>query len=305
MRNRPAPGDVRSTATGNWRKLHVGTAPKARGPWKVSKKRLLTTRPKWMSTNKKASVWAPSLIRGDNGKFVVYYSGVVKGTKGRRCIGSATGNSATHAFHPDSRPIACWKGSGTSPKDKIKSEGAGFSLIDPTPARIGNTTVLTYKTQFRAHGKWHTTIRMVKLNSASPNHVVANPVHANGQSIRLTNSWSKYIEENPVLVKHGKRYTLFTSFGWFGRCNYVTRYRQNTSLWTGWKHKKAANLKFPANTNTCGRGNAQVMRGTKSGTWRIFFNGHPDGPEPGHGPKGLYVGSVAWHHGRPSVTAIL
>ena len=107
---------------------------------------------------------------------------------------------------------------------------------------------------------------------------------------------NKYIEENPVLVQHGSRFTLFTSFGWYGTCHYSTRFRQNKSLWTGWLNKKPRALPMSKH-HTCGTGNAQVIQ-DPAGPWRIFFNGRTKGP---HTPFGMYVGTVKWKSGRPQV----
>jgi hypothetical protein len=177
--------------------------------------------------------------------------------------------------------------------------GARSSLIDPTPARIGAATYLTYKTQYRrADHLWHTTTRLVRLDPADPSRTVANRVHANGASVRITNSVNKYIEENPVLVARGGRFTLFTSFGWYGTCHYFTRFRQSTNPWTGWP-AKAHVLAMPK--GTCGTGNAQVVAAGRG--WRIFFNGHRDGKP--HHPFMLYVGKVTWSGGTPEVPARL
>lgn len=294
----------------------IKTATDGAGPWTSTGKPLLTNKAAWMQGT---SVWAPSIMRVRTGpyagEYVAYFAGLVSGHKTARCIGVATGSSPAGNFKPTAHPISCWYGSGTGAPDAIKKEGTGadsMSLIDPTPAYVGGQDVLTYKTEHKlADGDWHTTIRMVKLDSAHPWVTAPNPVNSSGLSIKITDSVNKYIEENPVLVQHGSSYTLFTSWGWFGRCAYTTRYRQSTALWTGWLSKSPTLLSFPTGLRTCGDGNAQVTTGLASGSWRILFNGHirkceVTGADPGHGPKGLYVGVVAWSSaGRPSVTKIL
>lgn len=300
--------------TGNWNSMSVGVASNPAGPYQVTKRPLLKSRPAWMSATDK-SVWAPSIIesRFKPGHFDVYYAGVVKGTNGRRCIGSASGASSVGPFTPNDRPIACWNGSGTRSFDTIPNEGHGISLIDPTPAQdAAGHVVLTYKTQYKAPGSniWHTTTRLLAVSDKKAGRIVPNPVHASGGSVKISDSRSKYIEENPVLVDHGSRWTLFTSFGWFGTCHYSTRYRQSANLWTGWKNNPRT-LSFGKKTKTCGTGNAQVIAGATPDSWLVFFNGHldfksnPKAQRSPRGPQGLYVGNVTWKHGRPTVSSLL
>lgn len=72
---------------------------------------------------------------------------------------------------------------------------------------------------------------------------------------------------------------------------------------TARRSRRNTALSFPSNT-TCGRGNAQVVAGTSSGGWRIFFNGHAKSDPPhGTGPKLLYVAEIVWSKsGRPKVS---
>ena len=214
-----------------------------------------------------------------------------------RCRSTAIGTSATGPFFPNSRALACWNRSGANAFDSIRSEGRNFSLIDPTPAWVGSTLVLTYKTQFmRADHCWRTTTRMVQLDPAHPWKTVPNPV-AKG-SVKITDAVNKYIEENPVLIARNGKLTLFTSFGWYGTCTYYTRYRQNSSLWRGWLSKNPARLAAPG--NTCGTGNAQVIPAGNG--WRFFFNAHRNGP---HTPFMLWVGNLTWTNGNPHITKLL
>lgn len=182
-----------------------------------------------------------------------------------------------------------------------------FSVIDATPVKIGNELLLTYKTQHRTSDKpvrWRTIQRMLRLNPDNPEKIVANPVRPNGGSIILADVTGGGIEENPSLVKHGNRYTLFTSWGLYGTCDYHTRYRQNATLWTdGWQKKPTTRLAVPG--KTCGSGNAQVVKGLPKDSWRIAFNGHPD-KETAGGPDGLYIGALVWtKDGKPRIHSLL
>ncbi|WP_194839814.1 MULTISPECIES: family 43 glycosylhydrolase [Aeromicrobium] len=311
------PGVVQGTdgrwvihGTGSWasHSVTVSKGTSAAGPYAgVQKRRLLkeSTVPTWMGATKEGernrSIWAPSVARS-GGTYVAYFAVTVKGAGSARCIGTGVSTNARGPFTASPKALACWKGSGAKPYDQIASEGKGFSLIDPTPTWLSSTQlVLTYKTQIKRNGKWHTTTRLLQLDPADPTRVAAQ----HGKSIKISDARSKYIEENPVLVKRGSRYTLFTSFGWYGTCNYRTRYHQSKNLWSSrsWLKAKHTNLKFPKNTNTCGNGNAQVVN-TGSDKWLIFFNGHANRKKTPGGPSNVYVGTVKWKSAKPYVSKV-
>ncbi|MDX6275911.1 MAG: arabinan endo,5-alpha-L-arabinosidase [Nocardioidaceae bacterium] len=316
------PGVVRESAnglwvihgTGSWTS-HPISVSKTTSPssfHKISKQPLLTGAvPDWMGAMSKGkrdkSIWAPSVIQGGNGLYVAYFAVTVRHHGAARCIGMGTSAYSVGPFTPQDKALACFKGSGVNAHDNPKSEGKGFSFIDPTPVILGSEMVLTYKTQIKNGSKWHTTTRLLKLDLTDPTKVVGNPAHNSGASIKIANSSSKYIEENPNLALHGGTYTLFTSFGFYGTCDYVTRYHRvnGSSLWKGktWLDANPHNLPFPKNTNTCGRGNAQVSN-VGGDLWRIYFNGHASRSKTPGGPKNLYVGNVTWKKGKPYVSKI-
>jgi len=291
------------------------TASKPNGPWKRTSTTLLTKTPAWAKPAKgkpRRGVWAPSIIKGRDGRWVVFYSALVPGTKHARCIGTGTASRAIGPYVPDPRPIACFKGSGTKAQDVIRNEGR-TSLIDATPSVVNGQTVLTYKTSHSYRGKagqartmWHTTIRMLALNPTTPNRIAPNPVHANGRSIQLTSKRHKYIEENPSLIYRAGTYTLFTSWGWYGTHDrYWTQYRQAKNPWRSWNAIKPTRLSFPKGTNTRGWGNAQAAPGVSG--WVLFWNGQEPARQftRGEGPKWLYVGQLGWKQGRPFVKKVL
>lgn len=293
--------------TGDSRKPgHIHTAPELAGPWSPTDRPLLTRVAAWMNPDDK-EIWAPSMARATDGSYRVYYAGLVKGDKHSRCIGVAQGADPRGPFTPDDRALACYEGAPAAhAHDTIPTEGRGFTLIDPTPAQLDGQLVLTYKTGLRtADGRWHTTNRMARLDPARPQQTLPNPVNADGRSVTITDTLDKDIEENPVLVKRGDRYTLFTSFGMFGTCDYRTTFRQSTDLWGGWQDKPRRDVPFPPSMRTCGNGNAHVTRGTAEDSWRIVFNGHPDRTTSG-GPDALYTGIVDWTaDGQPQVSRLL
>lgn len=282
------------------------TAPTPRGPWKATKKRLLTSAPKWANP-KKRGVWAPSMVQGTDGRWVVYYSALIRGSSHSRCIGTGVADNPTGPFTPAARPIACWS-KKLKPQDLVPNERS-TSIIDATPAKVGGYTVLTFKTEhaYRKNGRtmWQTSIRMLNLDPAAPNRAIANPVNKKVRSVLLTRKRHRYIEENPSLVQHGSTFTLFTSWGWYGTASYWSQDRQNTRLWTGWNKIAPTRLTFPKGSSTLGRGNAQAL-GDSQGRWWFFWNGHRPNFKRGEGPKYLYVGRLDWRaNGKPYVKRVL
>ncbi len=321
------PGVLKYTnASGtHWVVLHTGNARTAgdttkvsdsgaNGPYRVVDRPLLTKRAPWQAAGQ---VWAPSMIQGPDGLYYVYYAAPVDRTghpavaEGARCIGVARGSDPLGPFDPADRALACFDGSGANAFDSIDREGGrtgNFSLIDATPSFVAGQYVLTYKTQYTNNrgATWHCTTRLLKLDPADLRRTVAHPqpgtTTQTARSLKISNHVGT-IEENPVLVEHGGRFTLFTSFGNFGQTAdtaYVTRYRQADRLWkANWLAKSPTRLALPAGTR--GQGNAHVMK-DDTGRWLIFFNGHDpdDASGQGVGPKWLYLGVLGWTaEGRP------
>jgi hypothetical protein len=286
-------------ATGSWSRAgEISTAAVAKGPYTLSANHLLTRRPKWASRGNH-SVWAPSEVELGTPygpAYVVFYAAVIRGEKSTRCIGTGVSSSPTGPFAPRDRPISCIAGHGAP--DPEPGVAAVNSTIDATPAWVNvngaRRLFLTYKTQHRkADGHYFSTIRMVQLNAGDYASSVLGRSHT--LTVRPDN-----IEENPVLIQRGKVLTLFTSLGGYTLCTYHTEWRQSTHLW---KWPAASHrLPFPANTDTCATGDAQVVHGLPKKSWRIFYSGRY--PAPSSSFK-LYAGTVAWPGGRPVVTGLL
>jgi beta-xylosidase len=74
------------------------------------------------------------------------------------------------------------------------------------------------------------------------------------------------VVENPVMLKRGRFFYLFTSEGVYATCGYQTVYRRSTSL-LGWAGKRPHAILTKAKTHLCGPGGADVLvtgRGTKA-----------------------------------------
>lgn len=292
-------------ATGGWDTAHtISTAPEASGPWTQSSHTLLTRRPGWASSADH-SVWAPSEVQidgTDGTKYVVFYAAVIAGETSKRCIGTGVSTSPTGPFTPRDTPISCIAGYGAA--DPEPGTISADSTIDPTASYVTisgeKRLYLLYKTQHTAYvdssGNQHyySTIRMVRINISSYATAVL------GDSHELTKRTDNPIEENPVLVQRGSTFTLFTSVGGYTLCTYHTEWRQSTSVWS-WP-ATGNRLSFPSDTNTCGTGDAQVVPGLPTDSWRIFFSGRY--PDPSSSFM-MYVGTLTWSNGTPEVYSML
>ncbi len=200
--------------TGRWNKpLLATTTDESATSWVEEDKKFLEKTPEWMSKENNG-VWAPSILKKKDGTgYVVYFAGLVKGSKQRRCIGAATAKAPEGPFEPDDRALACYEGSGAQPRDPVESKYR-ISLIDPTPARVGDSVWLTYKVQRKA-GKTHfvSTTRLLELNPDNPSKPRDNATKSRQitQHKGEVGSDGNAIEENPVLVHRGDRFMLFTS----------------------------------------------------------------------------------------------
>lgn len=262
--------------------------------------------PRWVEGG---SVWAPSVTRRDDGRYVLFYAGKKPGTADR-CIGTAVSTTTdlrprpgeSWLFRAVDEPLVCGsaRSGAADAVDEANPPDASYSIIDPTATTLvtpdGDPGLfLTYKTAKKHGANWHTTIRMVRLSSAHPERRLYD---AGTRSHELTSrSGDAVIEENPVIVQRPDGgYTLFTSQGWYGNdCTadgphpYRTYYRNSSSLWT-WS--SSARLLPSPKADTCGSGNAAIVA-VASG-YRIFFNGKWR-EEWGH-PKGKAAFAKIPHH---------
>ena len=186
---------------------------------------------------------------------------MIRGESSKRCIGTGVSSSPTGPFAPRARPISCVAGTARripgrawrrSELDDRRDAGVGECQRRATPCSSPQTQ------HRKADGHYFSTIRMVQLNVGDYASSVIGKSHT--LTVRPDN-----IEENPVLIQRGKLLTLFTSLGGYTLCSYHTEWRQSTHLW---KWPAASHrLSFPAGTNTCGTGDAHVLRGLPRNSW--------------------------------------
>lgn len=273
-----APGAVASTASGKWH---------ATGP-------LLRGLPGWVG---RGSIWAADAAHVGN-HWVMYYAAPVKRlAHNARCIGVAVARNPISGFDARGRkPLVCPAGAHAKrADDRVGGRGRALpraGVIDPSYFHVGRDSYLLYRTQ-----RTPATIRIVRLR-----HDGTRAAHRSHEILR-----TRQITENPVLVRHGHRYVLFTSQGYYGSCHYRTSWRSSRSL----MHfpTRGHRLLTGRQVRVCGPGGLDV-----SGRM-VFFHGWVCHGEQ-RCPRGqhlnrritarrtMYAGRLHWRHGRPHVQVL-
>lgn len=119
----------------NGKNVPVAVSNDVRG-WSISAD-ALPTYGAWVDGNVQPPlIWAPDIVRADNGGWIMYYTAPRKG--GRHCIGVATSSSPTGPFAPHADPLAC--------------NDAGGGIIDAAAYDDGTNRWITWKVDGSALG---------------------------------------------------------------------------------------------------------------------------------------------------------
>jgi len=264
--------------------------------WKAISPALII-RPAWARTS--GDIWASELVQL-GGRWLLYFAAPVAGMNASsRCIGVAASSSATGQFTPvGDAPLVCPAAAATPPAaDQMIDAGLtaptmeSHGAIDPSIYVGPQNVFLLYKTDGIP-----SSIRLLKLarNGLTP---LGEP--------SMTLVVSAGVVENPVLLKRGRWFYLFTSVGDYATCGYAETWRRSDSpyLWLGAEH---VILSKPKN-KLCGPGGADVItegRGKKRKVTLYFhawvcrdkgkpckepFHEYPPGAEASRSPvRALY-----------------
>lgn len=225
----------------------------------------LLTRPTWARVT--GDIWASDIVRL-RGRWVLYYSAPVRGlTSSSRCIGVATARVPTGRFVPaGDAPLVCPPDADTpAAADPVLDPGQSepslptIGAIDPSLYQGPSGAWLLYKTDGIP-----SSIRVVPL---TPNGLTV----AGGSRPLLV---SPGVVENPVLVKRGRFFYLFTSEGDYTTCGYQTVYRRSLRL-DAWTTARPHPILTKAKTHLCGPGGADVLvtgRGSRA-RMSLYFHG--------------------------------
>jgi arabinan endo-1,5-alpha-L-arabinosidase len=261
-----APSGLVATSTGA--STPRATADRPAGPWKQATPALAAL-PVWATG---PLVWAADIARvGD--RWLLYYAAPVSGLgPDGRCIGVAVASAAMGEFRPvGSRPLVCPRRAKTPLAYDVvpgarKSGLPRDGVIDPSLFVDGRDLHLLYKTQGRP-----SSIRVVQLNGRG-----VRTARRDGGDVRSDEVLrSGGTVENPVVVRRGDGYVLFTSSGNFKTCRYRTMWRRSTDL-TDFTSARSHVLLSRSRTGVCGPGGADLA--TRGGVSLMYFHGWMCGP---------------------------
>ena len=261
--------------------------------------------PRWA---RDGDVWAADLGRVGE-RWVLYFAAPVAGLgKNRRCIGVATAATAFDRFRPvGRRPLVCHPRADT-PKalDRVPGDKGlpKRGVIDPSLfVDADGSPYLLYKTDGQP-----SSIRLLPLG---PRGLAPAAGTVSFELLR-----NDRVVENPVVLRKGEAYHLFTSQGPWDRCGYRQVWRSSTDL-ADWSAATSEVLLSRASTDgLCGPAGGDVL--TLGRRKLLYFhgwavNGTTTPPEPpfraGHwGPAArrvMYGARLSFADGIPEVTRYL
>ncbi|KAB2812462.1 family 43 glycosylhydrolase [Pimelobacter simplex] len=217
---------------------------------------VLAERPAWARAG---AIWAADLARVGK-RWVLYFAVPVRGLGPEgRCIGVAVARGPLEVFRPvGTAPLVCpARAKVPAAADPVAVPGLpSRGVIDPSAYTEGGRHYLLYKTDGKP-----SSIRLLPLSG--------NGRTARGASVELIRSTG--VVENPVLVRTGGSYYLFTSEGDFARCSYHQTWRRSRSL-TAWAAAPQGVLLDRASTGgLCGPGGGDVV--VQKGRATLYFHG--------------------------------
>ncbi|UDY24648.1 family 43 glycosylhydrolase [Nocardioides sp. Kera G14] len=206
--------------------------------WRLTRTPLVR-RPRW--AKRTGGIWASEIVHIGR-RWVLYFAAPARNRRGR-CIGAAVSTSATGRFRAvPGRPLVC------------SSNRAG--VIDPSSYVSGRRTYLLYKIDAKPSA-----IKLLRLNRAGTRRAARH-------SRVLVRS--RGVVENPVILRRGGYYYLFTSIRSYATCNYATTVRRSRSL-VHWRGHPARMVLSQHMTGLCGPGGADIVA-TKRGV-TMYFHG--------------------------------
>jgi hypothetical protein len=277
--------------------LNIARSPVDAGPWDVVATPALTRRPSWATSD---PLWAPDIQRVRGGWVMYFAAGISGADVNSRCIGVATSHTAFGPYTPvGSAPLVCPvvpgvpRAADTPPTQVLGRRVRPRGVIDPSSFK-GNKgqRYLVYRTQGQP-----SSIRLIKLSRTGKR------VQPNQQSMYLTSNPG--IEENPVIVRRGGKWVMFTSVGWFGHCAYRTYWRRSPDF-KNWS-RATPKLLLSVDNGLCGPGGADVLQRSDGETqlyfhaWTCYEGPYPcpsdwnrDRPQQRQGIRALYGANLRW-----------
>ncbi|GAC1444156.1 MAG: hypothetical protein NVSMB52_03190 [Chloroflexota bacterium] len=231
-------------------------------------------------------IWAPTVLRRKDGKYVLYYSAHSK-SMGMQCLGRAISSSAAGRFQDSStKPFFCQTGQG--------------GTIDPDVFRDDNGKIyLYYKNDGNCCGKF----TYLWSQQLSPDGLTLV-----GKSTRLVyndQSWEGDVIEAPSMVKHDGKYYLFFSGAHWDSSSYSVGYATCTGPIGPCKdapENPIVQYHF-GGCNSEGPGGQTITTDAQNQTWILYHGwlGDAIGYDPIGGKRVLWMERLDWKNGKPVI----
>ncbi|KAI2784350.1 glycoside hydrolase family 43 protein [Daldinia loculata] len=238
----------------------------------------------WIDPKNKG-IWAPSVFKNDNGKYVMYFSGQRKG--GRRCAGVATADSAQGPFKVTSQPLIC--------------DDAGGGIIDAAQFDDGKYRWIIWKVDGNALGGRTTCTGGPKTDDYKPTPIRIQKVSRDGLTLLgspktiLNHAGDKDdgLVEGPVMYKRKPgSYVLFFSTHCYNSDSYDIQYAWATKPDGDFGHRKTLARSGP-NQPIYGPGHMDIAPDGKT----IAFHGRDKPGNPKDTKRRMYIGKIEFPEG--------
>ncbi|KAI0385717.1 glycoside hydrolase family 43 protein [Hypomontagnella monticulosa] len=230
-------------------------------------------------------IWAPSVFKNDNGKYVMYFSGKRAGA--RRCAGTAVADYPQGPFKVTSKPLIC--------------DDAGGGVIDPVQFYDGKNRWILWKVDGNALGGKTTCTGSPHTGEYKPTPIRIQRVSGDGLTLQgnpktiLNHSGDADdgVVEGPAMWKRKPgSYVLFFSTHCYSSDKYDIQYAWGTAPDADFQHRKTLATSGP-NQPIYGPGHMDIA---SDGT-TIAFHGRDKPGNPKDTKRRMYIGKIKFPTG--------
>ncbi|KAI1370129.1 glycoside hydrolase family 43 protein [Hypoxylon crocopeplum] len=233
----------------------------------------------WVDPSDKG-IWAPSVFKNDNGKYVMYFSG--KRTGARRCAGVATADYAQGPFNVTDKPFVC--------------DDAGGGVIDPFQFDDGEYRWIIWKVDGNALGGKTTCTGSPSSGEYKPTPIRIQKVSRDGMTLQGSpktilnhnGDADDGLIEGPAMWKRKPgSYVLFFSTHCYNSDQYDIQYAWGTAPDATFGYRKTLASSNP-NQPIYGPGHMDIA---SDGT-TIAFHGRDKPGNPSDTKRRMYTGKI-------------
>ncbi|KAI1389247.1 glycoside hydrolase family 43 protein [Hypoxylon trugodes] len=230
-------------------------------------------------------IWAPSVFKNDNGKYVMYFSG--QRTGARRCAGVATAEYAQGPFIVTDKPLIC--------------DDAGGGVIDPVQFDDGKNRWIIWKVDGNALGGKTTCTGSSTGDTYNPTPIRVQRVSRDGLTLQGSpktilnhnGAADDGLIEGPAMWKRKPgSYVLFFSTHCYNSDKYDIQYAWGTAPDAEFGHRKTLAKSGP-NQPIYGPGHMDIA---SDGT-TIAFHGRDKPGNPADTKRRMYIGKIKFPAG--------